>query len=158
MATESIPRQSHSHRSLRSVLRVGLALLVGAGIGAGMVALVADGSPETRAATLQRAAGPSDTDARRCPGDGGALLATVMSMPPDVASDVADRLSPTTRALLHSAAEQSAITRTRPGPPDTATLAAALSRLGPTDSDAVMSGLLAETRAALPATVDGSCR
>ena len=157
MATEVIPKPSRTYRSPRSALLVALAVIVGACIGAGVVALASTGSSETRQATVQRAAPLSGADARRCPGDGGALLVTVMSMPPEVSRDVADRLSPATRALLNSAVEQSAITRTRPGPVDTATLAAALSRLGPADSDAVMSGLAAETQAALPATVDGSC-
>ncbi len=158
MATEVIPRQSHSRRRPGTALLVVLALIVGAGVGVGVVALASTGSSETGGARVQQAALPSSADVRSCPGDGGALLVTVMSMPPAVANDVADRLSPATRALLHSAIEQSAITRTRPGFPDPANLAAALSRLGPADSDAVMSALPAETRATLPATADGSCR
>ena len=72
-----------------------------------------EGVARAQRAALPRAPGTPAT----CPGDGGALLASVIvDASSTVANDVVSRLSPATRALLHSAVEQSAITRTRPEP------------------------------------------
>jgi hypothetical protein len=80
-------------------------------------------------------------------------------MPIEVSSDIASRLSAPTRALLASAVEQSAMTRTTPGPPDAAVLSAALSRVAPADAMLVMGGLSPQTRDAIAAQAGGSaCR
>jgi hypothetical protein len=159
MTTEVIPRPSRSYRNPRSVLVAVVALIVAALIGAGVVALSGSGTSGERAATVQRAALPPKGNIDACAGDGGALLATVVAMPIEVSSDIASRLSAPTRALLASAVEQSAITRTTPGPPDAAVLSAALSRVAPADAMLVMGGLSPQTRDAIAAQAGGSaCR
>ena len=126
MTTEVIPRPSRSYRNPRTVLVAVVALIVAALIGAGVVALTGSGTSGERAATVQRAALPPAGNTAACAGDGGALLATMVSMPIDVSSDIMRRLSASTRALLASAVEQSAITRTTPSTPDATVLSAAL--------------------------------
>jgi hypothetical protein len=141
------------------VLVAVVALIAAALIGAGIVALSGSGTSGERAATVQRAALPPTVNMDACAGDGGALLATMVSMPIDVSSDIMSRLSAPTRALLASAVEQSAITRTTPGPPDATVLAAALSRVAPGDAMLLMRGLSPETRDAIAAQAGGSaCR
>ncbi len=158
MATETIPMPSRSHRRPRAAVVAAVALVAGACIGAGAVALTSSERAAPRPETVERAAAPATADARACAGDGGAVLATVASMPIDVANDIASRLSAPTRALLASAIEQSAITRTVPGAPDTATLATALSRLDEGDAAVVMSGLSPDIREAVAGTAGAPCR
>ncbi len=161
MTTEVVaspPTSTRSSHSPRRVLVSVVALIVAALIGAGVVALSGSGTSGERAATVQRAAVlPAGNTA--CAGDGGALLATMVSMPIDVSSDIMSRLSAPTRALLASAVEQSAITRTTPDTPDATALSAALSRVAPGDATLLMRGLSPQTRDAIAAQAGGSaCR
>ena len=121
-----------------------------------LVALASSGTSETTGATAPRATLSAARNANACPGDGGVLLASVAAMPPEVSSDIMTRLSASTRVLLSSAAEQSAITLTMPEAADLTTLAAVLSRVGPTDAAVVMSGFPPQTRDAIFATAGGS--
>ena len=156
MATDVIPTPNRSYRTRRTVLVAALALVVAALIGAGVVAMTRSDESATRAPTVQRAAPLLTEDVESCPGDGGALLVTMASMPIDVSSDIMGRLSAPTRALVASAVEQSVITRTTPGPPDAATLSAVLARVGSADAGLVMSGLSSQTRDLIAAQPRGS--
>jgi hypothetical protein len=155
MTTEAISRPSSSYRTPRIALIAVVALIVGAFIGAGVVALTSSGGSEG-AATTQRAVLPTAGTADVCAGDGGALLASVAAMPVDVSNDIMSRLSAPTRALLSTAAEMSAISESTPQMPDPETLAAVLSRVRPADAAALTGGLSPQTRAAIAATASGS--
>ena len=154
MTTEAFPTPTSSYRTRPTVLVAVLALVVGALVGAGFVALIRTDEPARTAAAPRAALLPTVNVA--CPGDGGALLATMASMPVAVSSDIMSRLSNPTRALLASAAEQSAISRTTPATPDATTLSSALSRVGRSDAVLVTSGLSPQTRAGIAATAAGS--
>ena len=110
MTTQAITQPSSSYRSPRTALLVVLALVVGGLIGAGIVSRGVERhvrhQPRTCPGGARRR---TRADVAPCAGDGGALLATVVFMPIDVSNDVVGRLSAPTRALLASAAEQSAI-------------------------------------------------
>ena len=154
MSTQVIYRPPISHRSLRSKLVWALALIAAAGIGAGVVAVTQGGS-DARVANSRSAQVPTSPVAtsNTCPGDGGALLATVASMPSDVsARSLFGRLSPATQALLTATARGSAETNSVPAVPDSATLAGALARVGPSDAAVIMSALPAQTQAGISAT------
>jgi hypothetical protein len=155
MTTDAISRPSSSYRTPRIALVALVALIVGAFIGAGVVALTSSGSPEG-AATTPRAVLPAAGNADVCAGDGGALLASVAAMPVDVSNDIASRLSAPTLALLGTAAEMSAISGTTPEMPDPETLASVLSRVRPADAAVLTGGLSSQTRAAIADTAAGS--
>jgi hypothetical protein len=154
MTTEAFPTPTTSYRTHRTALVAVLALVIGALIGAGFVALIRTDEP-ARTAPAQRAAILPTVNVA-CPGDGGALLATMASMPIDVSSDIMSRLSDPTRALLSSAVEQSVISRSMPEAPDTTTLSAALLRVGATDAALLTSGLSSQTREAIAAAAAAS--
>jgi hypothetical protein len=152
-----VQQQVGSNRSPRTALLVVLALVLGGCVGAGVVALTSDGTSDSGDATVRPVTLPAE-GVTTCPGDGGALLAGLVSLPIDVSNDIMTRLSPTTRALVVSAVEQSAITRTRPEVPDAATLSAAIARVGPRDAAVLMGGLAPQTRTAVGAPRGSTCR
>lgn len=154
MTTEILPRPSRSYRPRRTVLVAALAFVVLALVAAGIVALTRSGESGTHAAGVQRAVPIPTASVESCPGDGGALIAMMASMPIDRANDIMSRLSAPTRSLLASAVEQSAITRTTPAPPDAATLSAALSRVGTKDAALLTSWYSSQAQDAIvvPAT------
>jgi hypothetical protein len=154
MTTEVIPRPSRSYRPRRAVLVAALAFVVLALIAAGVVALTRSGESGTRASTVQRAVPTASVES--CPGDGGALMVIVASMPVDISNDIMSRVSAPTRALIASAVELSAITRTTPEALDAATLSAALSRVGSADAALLTSWFSSQTQDALLVPADGS--
>ncbi len=159
MSTQAITQPSRSYRSPRTALLAVLALVVGGLIGAGVVALSSSSGSDTHRATAQATPVVAPGNVTTCAGDGGALLATVASMPIDVTNDVVSRLSAPTRALLTSAAETNAQVNIVAEARDTATLAGALARVGSADAAVVMSGLSPETRAAVSGTTaEAACR
>ena len=119
MSTQAIKQPTHSYRAPRTALLAVLALVVGGLIGAGVVAVASSGTSDSHRATAQATPVPAPGNVATCAGDGGALLATVVSMPTDVMNDVVSRLSAPTRALLTSAAEQNARNQRRCGNPVT---------------------------------------
>ena len=159
MSTQAIKQPTHSYRAPRTALLAVLALVVGGLIGAGVVAVASSGTSDSHRATAQATPVTTPGSVATCAGDGGALLATVVSMPTDVMNDVVSRLSTPTRALLTSAAEQNAQINVVAETPDPASLSGALARVGPADTAVVMSGLSPETRAAISGTTaDVACR
>jgi hypothetical protein len=153
MNTEAIVQQPSLARSPRTAISIVLALVVGALVGAGAVALVSSDTSESRHAIERPAAVAAAPSVETCPGDGGVLLSAVMSMPIEVSNQLARELSAPTRALLASASELSALTATSPSPADPTTLAGVLTRIGSPDADAVTSGLPPLTRAAIEGVV-----
>ena len=157
MNTEAVAQQRiGSNRSRRTALLAVLALVIGGCVGAGVVALTSDGPSGSGDATLRPVAFPAE-GVTACAGDGGALLASLASLPIDVSNDIMSRLSQPTRALMASAVEQSAITGTRPEMPDSATLSAAIARVGDRDAAVLMSGLAPQTQTAIGAPRGSTC-
>ena len=157
MNAEAVAQQVGSNRRPRTAVFAVLALVVGGCVGAGIVALSSDGTSETGSAHVRPVTIPAE-GVSACAGDGGVLLVTLASLPLDVSTDIMSRLSLPTRALLASAAEQSAITRTTPETPDSATLSAAIARVGRQDAAVLMSALAAQTGAAVGVASGSACR
>jgi len=156
MNAEAVAQQVGSNRTPRTALFAVLALVVGGCVGAGIVALSSDGTSESGSAHARPVTIPAQ--GVTCAGDGGALLVTLASLPLDVSTDIMSRLSQPTRALLAIAAEQSAITRTTPETPDSATLSAAIARVGRQDAAVLMSALAPQTGAAVGVASGSACR
>ena len=160
MTTEVIPRPSRSYRNPRSVLVAVVALIVATLIGGGVVALSGSGTSGNAPATVQRAALPPAGNTDACAGDGGALLATMVSMPIDVSNDIMNRLSASTRALLarRRRAECDHPGR-RPGRPMPRCSPRPSHHVAPADAMLLMRGLSPQTRDAIAAQAGGSaCR
>ena len=87
MSTEAVAQQRiGSTRSRRTALLAVLALVIGGCVGVGLVALSSDGTSGPGDATLRPVAFPAE-GVTVCAGDGGALLASLASLPIDVSKD-----------------------------------------------------------------------
>jgi hypothetical protein len=144
MTTEVVSPSVPEHRS-RTWFAAAVALVVGLGVGAAIVAITQNDS----STSSPRTAAPVSALNATCTGDGGVLFVVVAEMPTADSSRVVGGLSSQTRALIRSGAESSAATSTFPGTPDPATLAAVFSRIGADDATTMMSGLPPETRATI---------
>ena len=146
MSAQAVAQPSIPLRSRTLLLAATALAVVLLAVSAGVAALVSDGSSDTSSSAAPPVAvAPADS----CPGDTGALLATIVAIPVAEHTRIMRSLSREAAAMVRAAATSSALTNTIATMPDAPTLAGVLSRISPSDSAVILNSLAPQTRAAV---------
>ena len=154
MSAQVIAQPSIPLRSRSALIAVAIFTVIVLAVSAGVAALVSDSSSGTSSTAVRPGA---ITSADSCPGDAGALLAVVATLPVADGTRISHSVSPETMAMFREAARLSALTNSVPVAPDAPVLAGVLSRISPSDSAVIVNALAPQTRATVQAANPRVC-